>query len=188
MAQTTSINLLRASQSHFWENFLKWALTTGRFLIILTQTIALAAFVYRFSLDREIIDLADSIKQNQAIVGLYKNEEAKYQNLHERLVFADTLVTPQANKTVLLKEFVRIAQGKVIFNAIDIGETSVTVEAAASSTGALSSFLAEIKKLNEIKSVSVNSVENKATNGVILIGITAELTNGKETSLPDESN
>jgi hypothetical protein len=175
MAGTNSINLLRSSENHFWEQFLKWALTTGRFLIILTETIALSAFVYRFSLDREIIDLGDKIKQNQTIVSYYKRDELRYRNLHERLAFAEQMTAPVDEKTALLESFVEIARGKVTFQEISVNANAVTVEISTTSTGALSSFLAGIQNLDRVKSVNVNRVENKTANGRINVTITADL-------------
>jgi hypothetical protein len=187
MAQANSINLLRSTQSHRWEKIMQWALSTGRFLIILTQTIALAAFVYRFSLDRQIIDLADSIEQNQAIVSFYKDEEARYRNLHERLTVADTLMKNEDKKTGLLQKFVEIARGNVVFNAITLNDKTVLLEVSTTSTTALSKFLAGIKTLNEVKRVSIDRAENKATNGMVVVSVTVDLKNGKEVSLPNET-
>ncbi len=108
MAKVTSINLIRSEQTHHIDTILKWALTTGRFLIILTETIALSAFVYRFSLDREIIDLTDEIKNNQAVVSLY-TDEPRYRNLQERLTFVESIRPTQSEKTILMHEVVSLS-------------------------------------------------------------------------------
>lgn len=179
MANTTSINLLRSSENHFWETFLKWALTTGRFLIILTETIALSAFVYRFSLDREIIDLGDKIKENQAIVSLYKDQERRYRNLHERLAFAAALSPQTEKKTFLLERFVSLARGKVVFRHLAFNDRTVAFEAETSSTAALSTFLTSLRSLSEVQSVSVDRVENKPSSGRILIAVTVTLAGAK---------
>ena len=180
MAQATSINLLRSTQAQFWDKFLQWALTVGRFLIILTETVALSAFVYRFTLDRQIIDLADSIKEKQIIVSLYKDAEPRYRNLHERLTFVEKTASAEDAKTALLKEFVSLAQGHVAYQSLTIGEKTVDMEVSTNSTGSLSEFLQGVKSLPEVKSVNISRVENKAANGVVLVSITAELIGGAE--------
>jgi hypothetical protein len=48
-----SINLLDNKGKSFTEQFLDWALAIGRLLIIVTETVALAAFLYRFSIDTD---------------------------------------------------------------------------------------------------------------------------------------
>lgn len=178
MAKITSINLIRSQQTHYIDTFLKWALTTGRFMIILTETIALSAFVYRFSLDREIIDLTDEISNNQAIVALYTDEPV-YKNLQERLNHVETLIPEKSQKTDLLRDFVSLAQGNVTYQHLTIGGNEVNLEIITSSTGSLSTFLNGVKNMTMVKNVTVNNVENRAGSGIIVVGITAEL-NSKE--------
>jgi hypothetical protein len=185
MASTSSINLLRSQENHLWELFLQWALTTLRFLIILTETIALAAFVYRFSLDREIIDLGDEIKHNQTIVAYYDEQERRYRNMQERLAFAAKLAPTEEKKTALLKRFVSLARGKVVFQRLAFTDRNVTFEAETSSTGALSTFLAGIKSVPGVKSLSVDRVENKPSTGRILISATVTLSAALQEGGPD---
>lgn len=189
MAQATSINLLRSTQTRFWDKVLKWALTTGRFLIILTETIALSAFVYRFTLDRQIVDLADSIEDKQIILSLYKDAEPRYRNLHERLTFVEKTAASEDPRTAMLQRFVSLAQGYVTFQSLVIGEKTATMEITTTSTGALSEFLRGVKSLPEVRSVNISRVENKAANGIVLVTISVELVNGtEETGGQNESN
>ncbi|HCS79450.1 TPA: hypothetical protein DIV55_06990, partial [Patescibacteria group bacterium] len=47
---------------------LRWSLIYGRYIIVSTEIIVLLAFIYRFSLDRQITDLNEEIEQKSAIV------------------------------------------------------------------------------------------------------------------------
>ena len=177
MAQVASINLVRATQTRFWDRLLKWAISTGRFLIILTETIALSAFVYRFTLDRQIVDLADSIKEKQAIIALYGDAEVRYRNLQERLAFVKEVAASEDPKTVLLKQLVTLAQGQVAFQSLAISDSGINLEVIAPSSAGLSEFLRGLKTLPEVRSVAIDRVENKAESGVIVVTIRAELLN-----------
>ena len=64
MSDPISINLVKSRKPHFLDRFITWALNAGRLLVIITETVALSAFLFRFGLDREIVDLNDKIKQN----------------------------------------------------------------------------------------------------------------------------
>ena len=68
-----SINLFKDKNKNFFDLFIKWALSIGRVVVIATEAIALSAFLYRFSLDQQLIDLNDKIVQKQALVKLLKN-------------------------------------------------------------------------------------------------------------------
>ena len=87
-----SINLLK-QQTSLVDRFIDWALTIGRLLVILTEIVALSAFIYRFSLDRQLIDLHSKITQEQAIANYLNNNEKKYRNLQDRLAIATNYST-----------------------------------------------------------------------------------------------
>ena len=98
-----SINLVKNKQIPLFDKFMNWALTVGRLIVILTEIVALLAFVYRFSLDEKLIDLHSAIKQKQNLVLLLKQDENKYRNLQDRIVLASSLLEKNAktNKIVL---------------------------------------------------------------------------------------
>jgi hypothetical protein len=70
------INLLKKKSNRSLDVFVRWAITGGRFLVILTETIALGAFLFRFNLDRQIVDLSDRIKV--ARLSVVQSNEEKY--------------------------------------------------------------------------------------------------------------
>lgn len=170
----TSINLLRSSQTHYTDKILKWALTTFRFLIILTETIALAAFVYRFSLDRQIVDLGDEIQKKADIVSLY-TEEPRFRNIQERLNFSSNLMTESVDTVRILQQFTSIAQGKVVYTSLSVSPSTVVFTFTTPSTTSLSNFLQELKNIPAIRSVSVNRVDSSAEIGTITVEATAYL-------------
>ena len=47
---------------------LSWALTYGRYIIIITQIVVLSVFFLRFKLDRDHTDLKEAVTQKQALL------------------------------------------------------------------------------------------------------------------------
>src|SRR5476651_2190356 len=86
--RSTSINLLKSNKNETLEQVINWSLSIGRFLVIGVELIALGAFLFRFTLDRQIIDLHALIKNKQIIVADLKDSEATYRNLQDRLTIA----------------------------------------------------------------------------------------------------
>src|SRR5581483_11165468 len=81
----SSLNLLTHPHTNFLDTFLGWALTVGRFMIILTETIALVVFLYRFGLDENLVELHGDIKNDQAILNQMTSYETSFRNLQFRL-------------------------------------------------------------------------------------------------------
>lgn len=170
-----NINLFKYHKK-FWDRFLNWVLNIGRIIIMLTQIVALSVFIYRFSLDRQLIDLKDKIKQKESIVKFLKNNENKYRNLQERIVYASQTNDKSSQSIKLFKDVLNMSppQG-FIFNQLSLTNQEIKVNAKVSSVQSLASFIEKLKEHPSIDSVSLDSINNKSSASIILIGITAKL-------------
>lgn len=170
-----SINLFKSRKKGFLDNFMKWALGIGRVLVILTEAIALLAFLYRFSLDRNLIDLHDEIKQQQAIVKLSKNNEDNYRDLQARLAEAK-LLTEEGNQTAKIStDILQFASSDIIFTSFIVSNTSVKLQTEMQSLSSLKDFANKLKQYPAISSVSIDRIENRTTDAKIIVGITATI-------------
>lgn len=182
--ESHEINLLPRKGEGLVTQFLNWALTIGRLLIILTETLALGTFLYRFSLDMRIVDLHDEIKAQSIIASNFKPYEDIYRNFQDRIALAKkydaiSQVTPN-----VFGDVIEMGQGLVTFRTILIENDSVRIEVQAPSTASISTFVSKLKTYPEIVSVSIDKVENKTSSASINVGITAYL---KPTGLAEEN-
>lgn len=173
-----SINLLKNKQVSFFDKFINWALTIGRLVVILTELIALSAFLYRFSLDRRLIDLHAKIKQEQAVVNNLKNNEDRYRNLQERLELASNFSKLGVRKVKIIQDILNLAQKGVAFNNLVIYTNRISINANVQSTSALSVFTESLKNYPSISSVSLDSIETKPSSN-LTVSITAILKKDK---------
>src|SRR3989338_1332237 len=87
------INLLPQDpfEASFLGKFLKWALSVGRYIVIGTELVVIGSFLTRFSLDRQVTDLNESIAQKQAIIASYGDLESKLRLLQAQLKLVEEL-------------------------------------------------------------------------------------------------
>ncbi len=164
--------MFRSRKKGFFDQFMKWALTIGRLVVILTEAIALGAFIYRFSLDRQLIDLNDQITQKQAIIKLFAANENNFRNFQNRLTSSSTL-TKTAQKTVsLFNTIANSNQQDVVITNIFLSENQIKIDANVSSVQALTTFINALKANPNIISVSLDKIENKITSATIAVSIT----------------
>lgn len=157
------------------EKVINWSLSVGRALVIITELIALSAFLLRFGLDQQLIDLHTQIKQSQAIVSAFKNNEDEYRNLQERLSIASNFSLIGEKRIQIYRAILALASPGITFNKISLTAESITIEIRVSSVTALSDFINTLKSSTLIASVSIDKIETKTTNGVIIVGISANL-------------
>lgn len=170
-----TINLLPKKGNSLADQFINWALNIGRLLIILTETLALTVFIYRFSLDMKIVDLRDEIKQESAIVAQFKEPEATYRDLQTRLALSKEHGDDAGKTQNAFKDIIELGRGRITFNNLTVARESVKIEAQAPNTAFLSTFANSLKNYPGITSVSIDGVENKTSSALIQVNITAKL-------------
>lgn len=169
------INLLPNREDTLLLQFLDWALTIGRLLVILVETLALGTFLYRFSLDMQISDLKDKIKAQRAIVTSFKSSEDAFRNLQTRLSLLKKYDQLGEESPKILNDVIEMGKGYVTFRNIYISSSNIRIEAQSSTVAPLTMFVENLKKYSPIESVSVDKVENKTSSVAVIIGITAYL-------------
>jgi hypothetical protein len=169
--QRYSVNFLRGQRGQFLDKFINWALTVGRLLVIITETAALSAFAYRLTIDWQIIDLNDKIKQQQAFVSLLQSNEEKYRNLQARIAQAKTLGSKNEQMLTIFQNIYRMATGKVTFSNMTVSETSVKMDATAKTPDRLNRFIGEVKAYDAVQSVSLSKIENNTVTREINVTI-----------------
>jgi Tfp pilus assembly protein PilN len=172
MAKTsTSINLLRNDKKETIEQVINWTVTIGRVLVIVVELAALAAFLYRFTLDNQLSDLHTKIKQEQAIVAYQKKNEDTYRNLQDRLSVASTYSKIAGNNVKILKDIVSFAPNGMTFTTITLSPEGMEIGANVDSVVPLSVFISKLKSYSLIDTVSLDKIENKTSNSTISVGI-----------------
>ena len=175
MVDPLAINLAKNRRPHFLDQFIGWALTVGRFLVIVTETVALSAFLLRFGLDREIIDLHDKITQEQNVVNFLKKEESKFRNLQDRLTLATSIIGSENKTRSLYQDISRAIGEDTTLESFTFSQNRIIVQLSSHTLTSLSSFTSQLKNYPTVATVSVDKIEEKTTSGEIRITITAEL-------------
>lgn len=168
-----SINLAGNKQIPLFDKFMNWTLTIGRLIVIVTEVVAVIAFVYRFSLDEKLVELHSAIKQQQNIISVLKNDENKYRNLQDRLALAAAFSAKGAKTNQTITDIVGlIPQVKV--NNLILNKDRVNISIDAGSVSSLSNVIGPLKGYSGIKSISIDNIENKPSVG-LSVDITAML-------------
>jgi hypothetical protein len=180
-----AINLLPNKGERLASQFFTWIFTIGRLLIILTETLALSVFLYRFSLDMRIVDLHDQLRSASIIVQNFGSSEQKFRNLQNRLQLAKQYDEQSKQLPQLTQKIMALGEKKITFNNLSITNTTIAIEAQASSSQALSDFTTSLQSFPEIQSLSIDRVENKTATAITIVNLSATLK--KQASLKGEA-
>lgn len=124
--------------------FLNWALSTGRYIVIFTEMIVILTFLSRFTLDRQLTDLNETILNKQAVLESYSNIEAITRNIQAKAQFIEEL-EGQVSTVDLLDFLASQAPDDVIFEQLDVKTDRFSLIAVAYSSESLEDFINTLK-------------------------------------------
>ncbi|HSX09243.1 MAG TPA: PilN domain-containing protein [Candidatus Saccharimonadales bacterium] len=173
--KTTSINLLPQNSDGLMTQFFNWALSIGRLLIILVEILALSTFIYRFSLDMQLVNLHDKIKSESFILDNFQSAETTFVDLQTRLSTIQQYSELGTRTANVFNDITTLGKNKVTFKDLVVNTQSVTIEAQAPSASSLTEFVNKLKQDPLITSVSVDKVETSPSNAQITVVLIAKL-------------
>jgi hypothetical protein len=179
MNSSAQIDLVKGKTS-LMDQFLKWALSFGRLLIIVVEIVAFSAFIYRFVLDRQIIDLNDKIKNEQAIIESSKKQEETYRNLHERLATIKNISTTGNITPKIINDIIAITPAEITYNSYNIGDGKLDMELNVISFSALTSFVKNLRVNPQISSVTITGIDNSSGGNSVKVNISAKIKENKQ--------
>ncbi|MGH7202850.1 MAG: hypothetical protein ACREHC_00205 [Candidatus Levyibacteriota bacterium] len=173
--KSVSINLLPQKGESFLNQLLNWILTVGRLLIILTEMVALATFIYRFSLDMENVDLHDKINGENLIAVNFKDSEMKFRDIQDRLATIKRYNSIGATTTGIFADITKLGQDKVTFKDLLVSTDNAKIEVQAPSVTALTQFTNSLRNYAPITALSIDRVATSPSTAVVTVSMTATL-------------
>ena len=158
--------------------FLKWLLSVGRWIVIVTELIVILAFLSRFKLDRDLTNLNESIKQKQTIINSSASLEKEFRFLQKRLTVIESLQKSQNEASQVLDIFAELTPVGIQLSNFSYLDKKVTLMASANSDLAFATFLKNLKESPQLKSLSIAKVStNEEQGGTIIFNLKTELKN-----------
>lgn len=159
------INLLPRKEPKFTERLFSWILTFGRFIIIGTELVVLIAFLSRFKLDRDLIDLHDKIRQEEAVTKNLTSVETRSRNIQSRLAEISKIDKNAQNTLILLLSIPQLVPGNVFLDELTLQEKKVKIEARTLSGDGLSSFVRKLRANSHFSDITLENITRDQTLG-----------------------
>jgi len=161
-ARKKEINLLPKEP---WETgilgqLILWTLSVGRYVVVFVELIVIAAFLYRFGLDRQLTDLNEKIKQKQVIISSYGDLEAKFKQVQEQLQKIKTTGETSVKMEEVLDKISQITPVDAVYDSIVINQKEVSLQGKVLSEAGLATLLAQAQANKGFSDVSLENVSS----------------------------
>lgn len=173
------INLLASDNISYSTPFAqasRWALTAGRWIIIFTELIVIAAFLTRFKLDRDIADINDQITQKAAVVDAYSQTEKDFRQVQNRLSLLNDAIGEQVDYTQVLDLIENTISNEITLNTIRINENQIILTGISETETSLKNMKNQLNASTILENVELIRVDLEQTkDNHIQFEINAEL-------------
>jgi Tfp pilus assembly protein PilN len=155
-----NINLLIKQEiaTDFTGQIFSWALTYGRYVIIITQIVVLSVFFLRFKLDRDYTDLKESVTQKQALIESVSDLESEIRQIQKRLFYIKQVTGNQQGLLQVLTYLSNSIPTDTTFTSLTLSTDRITFSAHVLNLRSFSYLLSQLQQGDKFLDVSLEDI------------------------------
>lgn len=160
------VNLLiqKGQQVKLHFRLVKWLLSSGRYIVAFVELVVIGAFLIRYALDTELLDLQEKIKEQAAYVSSLKADEELIRQTQFRLNTVRQTRNDNPDLSPVLAKIALLTPKNVTLSNISLDRTQLASQTTLSLTGSspsnieLSAFLKALQKDQLFSKVSLTNI------------------------------
>mgnify|MGYP001609810692 CR=1 FL=1 len=142
---------------------LRWAMTSFRYIVIITEMVVMGAFLSRFWLDAQNSDLNDQLQIKTAQIKAQSDFEKSFRTLQAKLqIFKDLSKEKKPSDTIA--KIVAKVPGEVSLQSISFQETSAQIKGVAGSEMGIAQFISNLNADSSFKDISLGQLNSSENN------------------------
>jgi Tfp pilus assembly protein PilN len=153
-------------EQSFWGKFLKWAVTAGRYVTILTELVVILAFLFRFKLDTEVASLGTKIEGQKNFLESQAAREQEFRVVQKKLGIVKAAVATQIDAVEVIDEIAKIVPIGVRLDQVLVQKGQVILQAVAQTEADVNRFLLAVGAGRVWKAAELQEITTSGTGGV----------------------
>ena len=157
----TQINLL--PQEEFagttFGRTLKWAMSTFRVIVIVTEMVVMVAFLSRFWLDARNADLNDLIKQKSAVLAASTEFEKEFKGTQKKLKIFSSLSEDVGAASSTLGTITSFLPSDIFLVTYSFNSQSAQVKGVAQNEVSIAQFIVNLEKSESFEKVTLTNLD-----------------------------
>ena len=144
--------------------FVKWAVSVGRWIVVLTEFVVICAFLSRFYFDTKLANVFDEMKQKQAIVDSAVSFENSFRSVQEKISIIKTLLAQEQKPSDLITNLGKLLPLDVSLTKISLDRDNLSLSGYALTERGLTVFLSGLIAHPQLEAVTVSDVASLKDN------------------------
>lgn len=121
------INLLPPRDQNVVDKAIYFSFYYLRYILVITQIIVIGVFFFRFTIDQEIIDLKDNLRQKQEIIAISDPLLKDVGVLEEKIKNVKVLLAEQDSAQAMFEYFLTIFPASMNLTSMDVGNGTINI-------------------------------------------------------------
>src|SRR3972149_5141698 len=167
-ARGRGINLLVPSEfgQSFWGKSLKGAVTSGRYVVIITEMIVVVAFLSRFKLDTDLNRLNSAIADKKVVLDSLAGKETEFKIVQKKVSWVNQILNRKTAAGDVLQAIVEKTPEGVRFSGIKFDNQTVHITPRSVDEKIMGLFLGRLNNDDTWKEVELTNVTEDNTDGL----------------------
>ncbi len=157
------INLFPTPKQTFLDRIIYFSFNYLRYILVITQLVVVGVFTFRFTVDQEIVDLKDKLKQKQDIVQVSSPLIKEGVIIDNKIKNVKDLLTKQKKFNDMLAYYLSVFPEEVVATSITIDDDQIILQGNTSDPTILQSYYNRLKKDQKFKDVQLRNLQKSDT-------------------------
>lgn len=171
------INLLvqKNIQPKIYIRFLRWILSSGKFIVIAVELLTISAFIYRYKLDSELIDVQEKIKEITPFVQSLNNNEILIRQTQFQLQSIHQIKNSSPDFDQIFSKIALLTPQSIRLTNISLesstpGKNDVTIAGITPSNFELSTFIKTLQLDPLFSHIALTNISFEGETSFIITG------------------
>lgn len=157
------INLFPQPKKNLSDQILYFALHYLRYILVITQFVAICVFFFRFKIDQEIIDLREKLTQKDSIVVATEDLVETIRETENSIRTVETITKDQTQFRDVYSYVLASFPESIQIESLEITLTGVSISASAETVDPIKGFFEKVRDEKKFGFVDMSNIE-KAEN------------------------
>jgi len=167
-AQKLSVNLLPPSEFElsFWGRFLKWAVTAGRYIIILVELVVILAFLSRFKLDEDLRSINEQIGNQINFLDSQDSELQDFLRIQKKINQVDKFIAGRVRTTDTINYLESRKPEEITIRQLAVSKGETTLTASTFSEAHMGNMMIQMSRDGIWKSLDMTQIMSDPDVGI----------------------
>lgn len=166
------INLLPPREQSAVDKVIYFAFHYLRYILVVTQIVVIGVFFSRFSVDQEVIDLKDDLRQKQEIMSVSQPLLDEVTRLEKKIGNVSRLMKQQDDFNGMMAYFLGLFPEKFTLTNLKIVELSIEFTGTTPSSALVKNFYDRVKKERRFSSVILGNIRKEGISYIFNFTLT----------------